>query len=179
MTVGGFKNIKLFAGDVKITTKKYARDSFGSRISLLYLDVDNYDGTIAILKNLYDKVAKGGLIAFDEYGLKGHGESEAVDEFFKNKRLNYNHYIGPILLQATLSKINMKIYKLADNTIDNHDYFNMINFLKKSNQLTQSKITKKFENNFSNFINLRYSIFVNSGSSANLLIAQTLLEGNI
>lgn len=88
----GFKNIKLYAGDVKITTKKYTRDSFGSRISLLYLDVDNYDGTIAILKNLYDKVAKGGLIAFDEYGLKGHGESEAVDEFFKNKKIKLQSF---------------------------------------------------------------------------------------
>ena len=38
-----FKNLKLYAGDVKKTTKKYARDSFGSRIALLYLDVDNYE----------------------------------------------------------------------------------------------------------------------------------------
>ena len=83
----GFKNIKLYPGDVKITTKKYVKEDFGSRISLLYLDVDNYDGTLAILNNLYDKVAKGGLIAFDEYGLKGHGESDAVDKFFKKKKI--------------------------------------------------------------------------------------------
>ena len=72
----------------------------------------------------------------------------------------------------------MKIYKLADNTIDSKDYVNMINFLKKRNHLTQSKITRKFESNFSKFLKTKYSIFVNSGSSANLLIAQTLLEGN-
>ena len=30
-------------------------------------------------------MAKGGVIAFDEYALKGHGESEAVDEFFSKK----------------------------------------------------------------------------------------------
>ena len=34
-----FKNLKLYAGDVKKTTKKYARDSLGSRIALLYLEV--------------------------------------------------------------------------------------------------------------------------------------------
>ena len=72
----------------------------------------------------------------------------------------------------------MKIYKLADNTIDSKDYVNMINFLKKRNHLTQSKITRKFESNFSKFLKTKYSTFVNSGSSANLLIAQTLLEGN-
>ena len=30
-------------------------------------------------------MAKGGVIAFDEYGLKGHGESEVADEFFQKK----------------------------------------------------------------------------------------------
>ena len=81
-----FKNLKLYAGDVKKTTKKYARDSFGSRIALLYLDVDNYEGTLEILKNLYNKMAKGGVIAFDEYALQGHGGSDAVDEFLSNKK---------------------------------------------------------------------------------------------
>ena len=33
-----FSNIKLYAGDVKKTTKKYVKDNFGSRIALLYLD---------------------------------------------------------------------------------------------------------------------------------------------
>ena len=72
----------------------------------------------------------------------------------------------------------MKIYKLADNTIDNKDYDKMISFLKQRKYLNQSKVTKKFEKNFSNFLRTKYSVFVNSGSSANLLIAQTLLEGN-
>ena len=68
--------------------------------------------------------------------------------------------------------------KLAHNTIENRDYELMIKFLKKRSYLNQSKITKKFEENFSKKIGTKYSIFVNSGSSANLLIAQTLLEGN-
>ena len=71
----------------------------------------------------------------------------------------------------------MRTYKLAADTIDNEDYLNMINFLKKRKYLNQSKVTKKFEKNFSVFLGSKYSIFVNSGSSANLLIAQTLLEG--
>jgi CDP-6-deoxy-D-xylo-4-hexulose-3-dehydrase len=67
--------------------------------------------------------------------------------------------------------------KLASDTIENSDYKVLINFLKKKKYLNQSKVTKIFENNFSKFIKKKYSIFVNSGSSANLLIAQTLLEG--
>ena len=72
----------------------------------------------------------------------------------------------------------MKIYKLAENTIDDKDYEALINFLKNRKYLNQSKITKVFEQKFSDFLNSKLSIFVNSGSSANFLIAQTLLEGN-
>ena len=68
--------------------------------------------------------------------------------------------------------------KLAHNTIEDKDYEILINFLKKRRYLNQSKVTKQFEKNFSKKVGTRYSTFVNSGSSANLLIAQTLLEGN-
>jgi CDP-6-deoxy-D-xylo-4-hexulose-3-dehydrase len=69
--------------------------------------------------------------------------------------------------------------KLAHNTIEDKDYEILIKFLKKRRYLNQSKVTKQFEKNFSKKIGTKYSTFVNSGSSANLLIAQTLLEGNI
>ena len=68
--------------------------------------------------------------------------------------------------------------KIAHNTIEDKDYEILINFLKKRRYLNQSKVTKQFEKNFSKKVGIRYSTFVNSGSSANLLIAQTLLEGN-
>ena len=72
----------------------------------------------------------------------------------------------------------MKRYKLAEGTIDSNDYQVMIDFLKKRRTLTQSSNTKKFELKFSKYLGRKNSVFVNSGSSANLLIAQTLLEGN-
>ncbi len=72
----------------------------------------------------------------------------------------------------------MKNYKLAQNTIDNKDYLKMINFLKKRKYLNQSKVTRSFEKKFSTYLKSKFSVFVNSGSSANLLIGQTLLEGN-
>ena len=87
-----FDNLKLYAGDVTKTSKKYANESLGSRIALLYLDVDNYEGTLEILKNLYNKMSKGGVIAFDEYALRGHGESDAVDEFLKDKKIKLKSF---------------------------------------------------------------------------------------
>ena len=44
-------NVELIPGDVVKTTAEYAKKNLGFRIALLYLDVDNYEGTLAILKN--------------------------------------------------------------------------------------------------------------------------------
>ena len=45
-----------------------------------------------------------------------------------------------------------------------------------SRKITMSEITKKFEYNFSNFVGSKYSLMVNSGSSANLLAAFALVN---
>lgn len=71
-----------------------------------------------------------------------------------------------------------KRYNLADSTIGPTDYKVMENFLKARKYLNQSVYTKNFEKKFSKFLGSKYSTFVNSGSSANLLMAQVLLEGN-
>tara|TARA_B100000575_G_scaffold267880_2_gene246323 strand:+ start:158 stop:1333 length:1176 start_codon:yes stop_codon:yes gene_type:complete len=71
-----------------------------------------------------------------------------------------------------------KRYNLADSTIGPSDYKVMENFLKARKYLNQSVYTKNFEKKFSKFLGSKYSTFVNSGSSANLLMAQVLLEGN-
>tara|TARA_B100000963_G_C22633269_1_gene676142 strand:+ start:2601 stop:3776 length:1176 start_codon:yes stop_codon:yes gene_type:complete len=71
----------------------------------------------------------------------------------------------------------MKNYNLAYNTIGSNDYKVMERFLKNRKYLNQSVYTKNFENKFSKFLGTRNSVFVNSGSSANLLMAQVLLEG--
>ena len=71
----------------------------------------------------------------------------------------------------------MKTYKLAYNTIENKDWDVLIDFLKKRSYPNQANVTRKFEKKFSYFLGSKASIFVNSGSSANLLMAQTLLEG--
>jgi len=83
----GIENVELVAGDVAKTTKAYAEKNLGFRIALMYLDVDNYEGTLAILRNLYPLVSPGGIVVFDEYGVRGHGESDAVHEYFKGKNI--------------------------------------------------------------------------------------------
>ncbi len=73
----------------------------------------------------------------------------------------------------------MKPIKLTDNTISLKNISSLINWLKKNPKLTKGDLTIKFEKLFKIWIKRKYSIFVNSGSSANLLIAQGLLEANM
>lgn len=80
------RNVELVAGDVVRTTKEYVQKNLGFRIALLYLDVDNFEGTMAILKNFFPLVAPGGLIVFDDYGQRGNGEADAVHDFFKGTK---------------------------------------------------------------------------------------------
>lgn len=76
---------ELVAGDIMETAPAYVKSNPGFRISLLHLDFDTYNGTKAALEAFYDHVTPGGLIILDEYGKRGWGESDAVDEFFAGK----------------------------------------------------------------------------------------------
>ncbi len=53
------------------------------RICLLHFDLDIYAPTKFGLEQLFPLVVKGGVVAFDEYGvIPWQGESAAVDEYF-------------------------------------------------------------------------------------------------
>jgi len=87
--VGLEKRVELVKGDASVTMGGYVKKNPGFRIALLNLDFDVYEPTAQALKNFYSLVVPGGVIAFDEYALRGWGESDAVDEFFKDKHLTY------------------------------------------------------------------------------------------
>src|SRR6185437_8871295 len=87
-----FKLVQDVPGDIAATTREYARSQLGARIALLYLDLDNYEGTLACLRNLYPLVSPGGVVAFDEYALAGYGESDAVDEFFRGQKIRLRSF---------------------------------------------------------------------------------------
>jgi len=60
-------------------------------------------------------------------------------------------------------------HKLMDNNISQLDNKNVINFLKKNPILTNHKKVEEFEKKWSKWLGVKYSVFVNSGSAANLL----------
>jgi CDP-6-deoxy-D-xylo-4-hexulose-3-dehydrase len=66
--------------------------------------------------------------------------------------------------------------KLADNTIESSELEALAHWIRSAKQLTKGDLTKKFENNFAEYVGSERALFVNSGSSANLLILTALLE---
>ena len=65
---------------------------------------------------------------------------------------------------------------LVKDTIDNNDIDNLIKWLKTYPRLTKSKVTLELEEKWSKWLGTKYSVFCNSGSSANLLMLSTLKE---
>jgi CDP-6-deoxy-D-xylo-4-hexulose-3-dehydrase len=68
----------------------------------------------------------------------------------------------------------MKRIDLIQDTIDNQDIDNLIEWLKDYPRLTKGPKTIEFENKWSQWLGSKYSVFVNSGSSANLLMLYAL-----
>jgi len=66
-------------------------------------------------------------------------------------------------------------YPLAKETITNQEIDRLVDWLKTYPKLTMGEITLEFEKKWAEYIGTKYSVFVNSGSSANLLMVYTLL----
>jgi CDP-6-deoxy-D-xylo-4-hexulose-3-dehydrase len=66
---------------------------------------------------------------------------------------------------------------LVKDTIDNKDVDRLVDWLKTYPRLTKGPLTSEFESKFSNWLGTEYSVFVNSGSSANLLMLSALKQG--
>jgi len=62
------------------------------------------------------------------------------------------------------------MWKLQENVYSKKDLSIFSNYLKKSKKLTQGEKVQEFENKFSIWNKTKFSLFVNSGSSANLIM---------
>lgn len=74
---------KLIEGEAVASAIQFRMDNPGARIKLLYMDLDLAEPTYKILRILWDKVVKNGIIVFDEYAYHKWDESDGVDRFLK------------------------------------------------------------------------------------------------
>jgi len=68
-----------------------------------------------------------------------------------------------------------KDIKLVKDTISIDNINDLIEWLKTNPQLTKGELTKKFEKKWSDWLGVKYSVFMNSGSSANLAMFYSLM----
>jgi len=94
------RNVDIIKGDILVTLDEYLKKNPHLKISLLHIDVDLYEPTKHVLERLYERVTKGGIIIFDDYGAFA-GTNKAVDDFFGNEReimkLPYSNAISYIV----------------------------------------------------------------------------------
>lgn len=94
------ENIDIIKGDILKTLPDYLKKNPQLKISLLHIDLDIYEPTDLALKLLFERVVKGGVIIFDDYG-DFAGSNKAVDDFFTNgievKKFSYSHNISYII----------------------------------------------------------------------------------
>ena len=94
------QNVEIIKGDILITLDTYLAENPHLKISLLHIDVDLYEPTKHVLEKLFNRVSKGGIIIFDDYGAFA-GTNKVVDDFFENnreiKKLSFSNAISYII----------------------------------------------------------------------------------
>ncbi len=78
-------------------------------------------------------------------------------------------------MASNVGAIMKSEYKMAVDTIDQNDLNELIEWLKTGPFLTQGKLVEQFQSEWAGWLGSKYGIYVNSGSSANLLMYYTLL----
>jgi len=84
-------NVELVEGDITITVPRYAKEHPQMRIALLNLDVDVLEPNIAILETFWPRMAHGGILILDDYGIFP-GATQAVDEYFADMKMKIRKF---------------------------------------------------------------------------------------
>jgi Macrocin-O-methyltransferase (TylF) len=69
-------------GQIEDTVPRFLAENPGVRFSLVHFDCDLYRPTKVAIEAMWERVARGGVVIFDEYAIPAWaGETAAVDEF--------------------------------------------------------------------------------------------------
>ena len=97
--------VELIKGDIAQTAPLYLEENPHLVVSMLYLDVDLYEPTKAILQTFLPRMPRGALIVFDELNAKIFpGETVAVDEVIgirnlKIRRFPFDSYVSYAVIE--------------------------------------------------------------------------------
>lgn len=81
------QHLHLIKGDVRESLPALFSKQPGMRLSLVHLDIDVYEPTLAALEVCWDRMVPGGLVLFDDYSF-WEGATRAFDDFFGSKNVS-------------------------------------------------------------------------------------------
>ena len=79
-------------------------------------------------------------------------------------------------MNEVLEDLNMNWKLMTDDAITQEERNVLGDFVCNSSRITQGKVVREFEKAWSEWLGCKYSVYVNSGSSANLLITRALSD---
>ena len=79
-----------------------------------------------------------------------------------------------VVMSEVLEDVNMNWKLMTDDAITQEERNVLGDFVCNSSRITQGKVVREFEQAWSEWLGCKYSVYVNSGSSANLLITRAL-----
>lgn len=82
---------ELMEGDITKTIPEYVKNHPDLEVSLINLDVDIYEPSVTILKHLYPKLQKGGVLILDDYE-RFPGETKAIDDYFQDQGVEIHKF---------------------------------------------------------------------------------------
>ena len=86
---GLYRNVNLIKGDIFKTLNKFLKRNKKRKFSFVNLDVDLYHVSYFILKKIWPKINKGGVILFDDYN-SFPGATKAIKRFLiENKNAKF------------------------------------------------------------------------------------------
>ncbi len=82
--IPGVERCHLVSGDILETVPDFAEKNQGTRLNLLFFDVNLYKPTLAGLRALYPLLVPGGIVALNGYGSPPWlGEAKAFEHYFE------------------------------------------------------------------------------------------------
>lgn len=103
------------------------------------------------------------------------GLRKTYEWFVKNKGKGNEKTINDVLDKRNIDD-NVLNIPLMSNNIIRKDVHCLIDFLQHNDIFTQNKYVKEFEDQWSKWLGVQYSVFVNSGSSANFITMAIIKE---
>lgn len=90
--IPGVERVKIYNENFDRSFQQFKEENHGVRLKILVVDVNLYNPTKKALNSLYNLLVPGGIVVFRGYGVKPwEGESQAVDEFMKEKNIKKMH----------------------------------------------------------------------------------------